>query len=85
MDTVYILELNNGQYYIGSTSNIEHRLIEHNSGKTKSIRYKLPAKLVFTQEFESTSKARNIESKLKKFKSRAIVKKIIEEGMIKID
>ncbi len=85
MDIVYILKLNNGQYYIGSTSNIEQRLIEHNSSRTKSIRYKLPAELVFKQEYETIVKARQIEYKLKKLKSRTIIERIIEDGIIKTD
>ena len=82
---VYILRLNNGQYYIGSTSNMHRRLTEHNSGKTKSTRYKLPAVLVFMQTFSTNVKARQIEAKLKKFKSRTVLETIIRDGLIKID
>ena len=81
---VYILKLNNGQYYIGSTNDIERRVGEHSSGKTKSIKYKLPLKLVLKQKFVSISKARSIENKLKKLKSRKIVEKIIKDQEIKM-
>jgi len=84
INSVYILRLNNGQYYLGSTSDLDKRLIEHNSGKTKGIRYKLPATLIFHQEFETIEQARQTEYKIKKMKSRKIIERIIEDGEIKI-
>jgi len=84
MNYVYTLKSANDEYYLGSTSNLERRLIEHNSGKTKGIKYKLPAELVFSQSYENITETRNIERKLKKFKSRKILEQIITEGRIKI-
>ena len=76
MNVVYILQLNNGEYYLGSTNNLERRLMEHNSGKTISIRHKLPARIIFQQEFETLTQARSIELKLKKFKSKKYLSKL---------
>jgi len=59
-------------------------LTEHNSGKTKSIRFSRPFKLVFSQKYNSIGEARKIEVRLKKLKSRTILNRIIKEEKIKI-
>ncbi|MEI6499235.1 MAG: GIY-YIG nuclease family protein [bacterium] len=79
---VYILILSNGQYYVGSTNNLERRLTEHNSGKTPSIKYKLPARLIFHQEFATLIEARQAEYKIKRQKSRKLIEEILQRGCI---
>ena len=74
----------NYKYYVGSTKNLTRRLEEHNSGRSKYTSFSKPFKLVFSQEFSTQREARSIEYRLKKFKSRKIVEKIIKEGYIKI-
>lgn len=76
---VYILCLANGQYYVGSTDDVKRRIAEHNAGKTPGIKYKLPAKLIFQQEFETLRWARQIEYWIKRQKSRKIIDKIINK------
>ena len=53
MAWMYILECSDGSYYVGSTKNIERRLIEHSTGLgalyTSS---RLPIKLVYVEEFD---------------------------------
>ncbi|MDD5570866.1 MAG: GIY-YIG nuclease family protein [Bacteroidales bacterium] len=63
---VYIIqsEIDNSTY-IGYTENIEKRLREHNQGKTKSIKHKIPYKLVYFEQYESKTEARKREYKLK--------------------
>lgn len=86
MAYLYILKSEvNGRYYIGSTIDLERRLSEHNSGKTKSIRFLCPFKIVFTKEYRSIEEARSIEFKLKRKKSRLIIEKILSTGKITID
>ena len=80
---VYILLCSNSRFYIGSTNDLERRIREHNRGKTASTKHILPVQLVFRQEFESLTKARQIERKLKNLKSAGILKKIINDGIIK--
>lgn len=53
-------------YYVGSTENVERRVQEHNVGKTKSLKSKLPVQLVYTEQFESKTDARKREIYLKK-------------------
>ncbi len=82
---VYILQSEkNGKFYIGSTSNVERRLTEHNSGKTKSLKYLRPLRLVFKQEYNNAAQAKRIEQKLKGFKNRNIIQQIVNDGLIKI-
>ena len=52
--------------YIGYTSDLEKRIKEHNQGKTRSIKSKIPFKLVYFEEFESKTEARKRENRLKK-------------------
>ena len=82
---LYILQsLKNNRYYIGSTNNLERRLVEHNSGKTQSLKFIRPLKLVFQKEYTKEQDARAIERKLKKLKSKTILEKIIQEQDIKL-
>lgn len=81
---VYIIKSTiNNTYYIGSTDNIERRLDEHNRGKSKYTRTLRPFVLMFKQEFATLSEARSVEYKIKKFKSRKIIEKIILEKRIR--
>jgi len=81
---VYILKsLKNGSYYIGSTSDLKRRLVEHNAGKTKSLKHLTPFELKFSQEFKSKAEAYRVEKKLKKWKNKQIIERIIEDGVIK--
>ena len=85
MAFVYILQSQtNLRYYIGSTNNIERRLNEHNSGKLPYTKLTKPFKLVFMKEYLTLKEARQIEYKLKKFKSRKIIERIILDNEIRI-
>ena len=83
MAFVYILKSEkNKRYYIGSTINLYSRLKEHNSGKSKYTSLSKPFKLVFNQEYKTLIEARKIEYKLKRFKNRAILDKIVKDQKI---
>lgn len=50
----YILECANGQYYVGSTKDLERRLQEHQAGiGGKFTKAHLPVKLVYTEQFQT--------------------------------
>jgi putative endonuclease len=74
----------NGRYYLGSTQDLENRLREHNNGEVASTKYLRPLRLIFSQQFKSVSIARRVEYKLKKYKSRRILEKVIADGKILI-
>jgi putative endonuclease len=85
MAWVYIIESEkNGRYYLGSTQDLENRLREHNNGEVASTKYLRPLRLIFSQQFKSVSIARRVEYKLKKYKSRRILEKVIADGKILI-
>ncbi|MCX6823063.1 MAG: GIY-YIG nuclease family protein [candidate division SR1 bacterium] len=78
---VYVLEMNNGQYYIGSTRNIENRLHEHQNGEDRTTKKHLPVKLLCVKEYTTIKEAIHIEIKLKKGKSRSYTEKFMNQGL----
>jgi predicted GIY-YIG superfamily endonuclease len=81
---VYILKsLKTKEYYIGSSGDPQKRPMEHTSGKVFATKYKIPYVLAFSQLFESNESARKAEAKLKKWKRRDFIDKIISDGIIK--
>lgn len=85
MAWVYILQSEkNKRYYIGSTNDLSRRICQHQEGLVSSTKNIRPLVLAFSQEIQELSKARSIEYRLKKFKSRIIIEKIIKDGIIKI-
>lgn len=84
MAFVYILSTQTGKYYIGSTTNLLRRLQQHTVGHTHSTKRLGKATLVFSQEYPTLFEARFVELKLKNFKRRDYIERIIEDGFIKI-
>jgi putative endonuclease len=55
---VYVLESEiDGRLYKGQTRDINKRILEHNSGKTKSTKGYKPWKLVYFEKFETRDEA----------------------------
>ena len=82
---VYILcSKRSGHYYIGSTSNVARRFRQHKQGQTKTTKRFGECKLVFQQEFTSIVLARRIERKLKSWKRKDFIERIIHDGEIKV-
>lgn len=78
---VYILCCSDNSLYVGVTSGVERRLMEHNAGKypdayTHSRR---PVELVFYQEFTEPNQAIDFEKKIKKW-SRVKKQALIDEN-----
>ena len=85
MAYVYILKsIKSNSYYVGSTKDINRRIKQHNAGNVTSTKYKRPYKLVFSQEIIDIKQARQIERKIKNWKRRDFIEKIIKDGYIKI-
>lgn len=80
---VYILKsLVAGTYYVGSTNNIERRLLEHNSGKTSSLKSKRPLILIYKENFPTQIGARKREKVIKSYKGGNAFKKIIRSSSV---
>lgn len=63
---VYFLQsLKKDTFYIGSSAAPEKRLLEHNSGSTKSTKRYRPWRLIYTERFESKEGATKREWHLK--------------------
>lgn len=78
----YILKVSNGQYYVGSTTNLERRLAEHQRGEgAKFTKAYLPVELVYCEEFPQIGEAFKREKQLQKWsraKKEALIKGDIE-------
>ena len=83
MATMYILQCSNGEYYVGSTTDIEKRLNEHQKGRGCAFtKAHLPIKLVYTEEYSTTEQAYKRERQLhgwSRAKKEALIKGDIEE------
>lgn len=67
---VYILHSKiKDRFYIGHTNDLDKRINEHNSGKTKSTKAYKPWKLVYCETFTSKSDAFRREREIKNYKS----------------
>jgi len=74
----YILECVDGTYYTGSTDNLFMRVAQHNEGRgARYTRMRLPAKLVYHEEFGDRSQAVKREREIKRM-SRAQKKSMID-------
>ena len=73
---VYVLRSEkDGRFYVGMTDNLERRLKEHNSGKTKSTKGYRPWNLFFYEEYPSRTEARQREKYLKGGSGKEYIKK----------
>ncbi len=67
-----------GRIYVGFTSDIDRRLQEHNSGKTKSTKGFKPWKLIYFEECIGRVEARKREKYLKSGIGKEFLKNIKE-------
>jgi len=63
--------------YVGMSSDVERRLLEHNSGKTKSTKGYKPWILFYKEVFEIRTEARQREKYLKSGCGKEYLKKIL--------
>ena len=67
MNYTYILECSDKTLYCGWTNNLGKRIKAHNDGKgAKYTRSRLPVKLVYFEEFETSRQAQSREAKIKR-------------------
>ena len=75
---IYILRCADGTFYTGYSTDPERRARVHNSGKgAKYTRSRLPAKLIYTEEFDDKIEAMRREYAIKQL-SRAEKEKLIK-------
>jgi putative endonuclease len=67
--------------YIGSTSKLEGRLVEHNNGKCKFTKGGIPWVVVYKEEYATLSEARKRELFLKSGAGRKFLDEILKDRM----
>jgi len=81
---VYVLQsLVDGKTYIGYTDNFERRFKQHNSGQSKSTKYRAPFKLLFKEKFENSIEAKKRELWWKSGTGRRKLKEYFDKIIVK--
>ena len=71
---VYVLQSNKGNWYIGSTKDLQKRILKHNLGKNKSTKYGIPWKVIYCEISLSRRDTRAREKYLKSGMGRRYLK-----------
>jgi putative endonuclease len=59
---VYVLQsLKDQRTYVGYSDNVERRIEEHNSGRSKATKHRRPFKLLFIEKFRTAAEAKQRE------------------------
>ena len=75
---VYILQsLKDNRYYIGESSDVEERLLFHNSGRQRSTKFRIPFRLILVEEYPNRDEALKREKQIKSWKGGEAFKKLI--------
>lgn len=83
---VYVLfSLKDKKMYIGYTTNIKRRFIQHNLGKTKSTAPRRPFKLLFCEAYISKKDALRRERYFKTDPGKKTLKLMLIESLKEID
>lgn len=67
--------------YVGYTANLQKRIIDHNSGGTKSTAYRRPLKLIFCEFYLFEKDARNRERYLKTTAGKKAIKLMLRSTL----
>lgn len=71
--------------YIGYTTNLENRLVEHSSGRVTSTKDRRPLKLIYHETFIDKEDAQAREKFLKSGFGREQLKKALKETLTKLN
>ena len=77
---LYIIQNSKGKFYVGHTDYLEQRLHFHNTGQSHYTAGKGPRTLVYSEQFGTRSEAMARERQIKRWKSRAMIEKLIASG-----
>jgi len=69
-------------FYIGMTSDLERRLREHNAGSNHSTRPRRPFRVVYVEQCDSRSRAREREKYLKSGIGREFIKRVVGGSVV---
>jgi putative endonuclease len=75
---VYVLKsLKDHKYYIGSTSDIDARLLYHNSGRQRSTKHRIPFILIRTETYPDKSEALKRGKQIKSYNGGEAFKRLL--------
>ena len=77
--TYIIFSASLNKFYIGSTSDIEERIVRHNQKSKGFTGNKSDWALVYSESFKSREDAIEREFQIKKWKSRKMIEKLISD------
>ena len=69
-----------GRRYIGSTNNLQRRLLEHNSNLSNSTSHRGPYILEYYEEFQTNIEARKRETELKSYKGGNKLRELLDRA-----
>jgi len=75
---VYVLENENGRWYIGQTNNLDIRISKHNNQFVRSTKNRGLWKLIFKENFKTRSEAMKREEYLKSGAGRKLLKDLLD-------
>jgi len=82
MYKVYVLKSKKyKKSYVGTTNDLERRLIEHNSGQSAFTKRFMPWEVLYHEEFAEQQEAIKREKFLKSSSGRRFLKKIFEQSV----
>jgi len=70
------------KYYVGLSSDLQKRLIEHNSGKAKFTSKGIPWSIAYSEKYNSKKEAADRERYIKRMKSRKFIEDLIKKQMV---
>lgn len=80
---VYVLKsLKDNKYYIGSTSNLDKRLVRHNKGWSRYTKNKGPFEVAYKEEYITLSETKKREHYVKSLKSKRVIEKLINGAVV---
>ena len=83
---VYVLfSLKDQKQYIGFTTNLKRRFMEHNAGKTKSTAPRRPFRLLFAEVYIAKADAKRREKYFKTDPGKKTLKLMLKESLKEID
>ena len=71
-----LLSLKSKRIYVGSTEDVENRLLKHNSGKVKSTQFYVPWVIKQVEEYETRAEAVRREMFLKSGQQKELLRKL---------
>jgi len=76
---VYVIENENGRWYIGQTNNLELRIAKHNNQKVKSTKNRGVWSMIYKVKLQTRSEAMRHEKYLKSGAGRIFLKKLLNK------